>query len=63
MFDGANENMGKKKKIDESQITQLDIVESCFFLLRSNTNFYRNKWNWSIFFEKYLNFGDNRIKW
>lgn len=63
VFEDIVNDVPKKKKKDETQVTELDIVETCFFLLRSNPDFYRNKWNWSIFIQKYLNYQDNRIKW
>lgn len=53
----------KKKKVNDTQVAVLDLVESCFYLLRSNPSFYRNKWNWSVFIGKYLNFDNNKVKW
>lgn len=43
--------------------SDLQFVEACYHLLKNNPEFYRNKWNWSIFLQRYFEHEDNRIKW
>lgn len=62
VFESDVKDVPKKKKSDET-ITDLEIVETCFFLLKSNSNFYRNRWNWSVFVEKYFTHQDDKVKW
>nr|CAI5834236.1 unnamed protein product [Callosobruchus analis] len=53
----------RRKMQQKTDIMDLDIAESCLFLLRSNPDFYRNKWNWSLFIKKYINHKETKIKW
>ncbi|KAJ8933923.1 hypothetical protein NQ318_016495 [Aromia moschata] len=63
-FDSDVKDSSKKcKKKDDFRITDLEIIESCYLLLKSNPDFYRNKWNWSKFINKYLHHSDTKIKW
>ncbi|KAJ8918423.1 hypothetical protein NQ315_008120 [Exocentrus adspersus] len=48
-FETYSRDVPKKRKIiKSSNITDLDIVECCYFLLKSNPEFYRSRWNWSV---------------
>ncbi|CAG9859623.1 unnamed protein product [Phyllotreta striolata] len=58
-----DESSSKKSKTEKIRHTDLQFVESCFNLLISNADFYRNKWNWSIFLKKYFDHQDKRIEW
>ncbi|XP_044268494.1 midasin [Tribolium madens] len=56
--------VSKKSKMSQNiPISELDLVESCYALLRSNPQFYVKKWNWSEFTTKYLDHEIPEIQW
>lgn len=59
------ENAAKKRKTNKNNnnITSLDIVQCCYSLLKSNVKFYKNIWQWSRFYQKFLNDDDTAIRW
>ncbi|XP_057664406.1 midasin [Diorhabda carinulata] len=59
----TSENISKKCKLVEIVYDVLYFIESCYHLLKSDPNFYRYKWNWSIFVQKFLDSEDDRLKW
>lgn len=63
IFENDARDVAKKKKVDVPPVTELDIVESCFSLLKCNPDFFRKKWNWSVFLSNFLNSQDNKVKW
>ncbi|XP_066138163.1 midasin [Euwallacea fornicatus] len=44
-------------------LKDLNIVEACYFLLKSDAKFYRRKWKWSIFIKKYSLHTDYKVSW
>nr|CAH7769756.1 unnamed protein product [Callosobruchus chinensis] len=63
-FETRENQATKRRKMQQRMdIGDLDKVESYLFLLRSNPDFYRSKWNWSLFIKKYMNHKDTKIKW
>ncbi|KAL1494716.1 hypothetical protein ABEB36_010268 [Hypothenemus hampei] len=60
------ESHSKPKKIKTVlpyTVTDLDIVECCYFLLQSDAKYFRNKWKWSNFIKKYVSSEDCKITW
>lgn len=56
----------KKSKVQwnrEIKFTDADIVNASYEFLHSNTEYFRHKWNWSRFFQKYSKHKDNNIRW
>lgn len=43
----------KVSKIDDSYVSELEIVKCCYRFLQSDLTFYKNVWNWSEFFKLY----------
>ncbi|CAG9771357.1 unnamed protein product [Ceutorhynchus assimilis] len=41
----------------------VDIVQACYFLLRSDPKFYWNNWKWSVFMKKYASNDDYEVAW
>nr|XP_023017788.1 midasin [Leptinotarsa decemlineata] len=54
-----------KKRISPLEITvgDLEIVDFSYSLLKSNPDFYRIKWNWSVFIGKYLEHEEAQVRW
>ncbi|XP_066248350.1 midasin [Euwallacea similis] len=44
-------------------LRDLNIVEACYFLLKSDPKFYRQRWKWSIFIKKYSLHTDYKVSW
>lgn len=54
----------KKLRIDEKiQFNEVDVVLACYQFLQSSVDFYRRKWDWSVFIRKYLQHTNVTIKW
>lgn len=53
----------KKRKTSEIEVTNQQLVHCCYIFLTTNADFFRSKWNWSVFIKKYLNHPDCMIKW
>lgn len=49
--------------MENIEFDDLDIVESSYYLLKSNPDFYRNKWKWSLFIQKYIRHADSKVRW
>ncbi|XP_018570303.1 midasin [Anoplophora glabripennis] len=63
-FEMYIQDVAKKRKMENRiDISDLNIAECCYFLLKSNPAYYRNKWNWSVFIKKYLNHSDRKVAW
>lgn len=63
-FDAYRQDIPKKRRVENIvDVTDLDIVECCYFLLKSNPAYYRNEWNWSVFIKKYFSHTDPKVKW
>jgi midasin len=43
--------------------SDLNIVESCYNLLKKNSTFYKEKWDWSEFLDNYLNHESVEVQW
>lgn len=48
---------------DNIYIEDLDIVEASYFLLKSDSTFFRHKWKWSEFVKKYSKHSDCKTQW
>lgn len=53
----------KRMKFPNSDITDYEIVECCWILLKANSNYFKHKWNWSDFMKKYIHNKDKEICW
>ncbi|XP_064213116.1 midasin isoform X2 [Tribolium castaneum] len=62
-FEDESYPVSKKRKMSQITISELDLVESCYALLKSDPQFYGKKWNWSEFITKYLNHESPEIQW
>ncbi|XP_061400556.1 midasin [Musca vetustissima] len=49
-------NKKSKSNIDErTPLNEEVIIKSCYYLLKSNVNYFKELWNWSDFIERYAN--------
>ncbi|CAH2010078.1 unnamed protein product [Acanthoscelides obtectus] len=63
-FEIREDQTSKRRKMQQNiNIEDIDIVESSLFLLRSNPDFYRAKWNWSSFIKKFFNHKEAKVIW
>lgn len=55
----------KKRKLDvtESVFNDLDVVMSTYEILKLQPDFFRKKWKWALFIQKFLNHKDSMVKW
>lgn len=55
----------KKIKSEKAnfEFSDVDVVIATYQLLQSAVDYFRNKWNWSVFIKKYLHHSDVTIKW
>lgn len=62
-FEDRDQNTSKRSKMSQNiTVSDLELIESCYALLKSDPQFYKNKWNWSDFI-KYLNNEKPEIQW
>ncbi|KAJ3654813.1 hypothetical protein Zmor_013972 [Zophobas morio] len=63
-FTSEDQQPAKRIKMSPNfDVTDLDIVESCYWLLQSEPSFYEKKWDWAEFAEKYLNHEEEKVQW
>lgn len=67
-FEKDPESPSKSKRTrialaDNVFVRDIDVVEACYFLLRSEPKFYRHKWKWSVFIKKYSFDDDYEVAW
>lgn len=63
--DGTPNLPRKKIKTEKAnfEFSDVDVVIACYQLLQSAVDFFRRKWDWSVFIKKYLDHSDVTIKW
>lgn len=60
----ASPNLPRKRiKADTFVFSDVDIVWACYQFLQCSVEFFRRRWNWSVFIDKYLNHSDTTVKW
>lgn len=60
----ASEPPVKKSKSDvKFKISELDLCEATYNLLRAAPDYFKEQWNWSYFIEKYSNHPNYEIRW
>ncbi|XP_030747857.1 midasin-like isoform X2 [Sitophilus oryzae] len=64
-FDEDTKWSSKRTKLSptENLIRDIDIVKACYYLLRCDPKFFRQKWMWSIFLKRYLFHKDYEVSW
>lgn len=61
-FDAEDELPIKRRKIMR-RFNDSDIVNCCYNFLKTAPEFFRKKWNWSEFMEKYMDHSDEMVVW
>lgn len=54
----------KKTKLTKPfEVSDFEIVNATYVILKLYADFFRRKWNWSYFLSKYYNHDDDNIQW
>lgn len=56
-------HLAKKMKSSTPVVTPLEIVECCWYFLKVNLNYFKNKWDWSSFIKKYIPCDNKNVLW